>query len=165
VTDPLQTQQIIAVEEKPSRWRRPTTAWTLLCATAVLAVGVVATGAPVGGYDEEGVQQVVQTQLQAFAKEDAGTAYELADPTLRTRFGSAEAFLASVRVQYPMMAHPESVLFLKPQSDGTIALQKVRVTDSDGATWLVTYLLNRQKDQQWRIGGCVVEPDGAQVIV
>jgi hypothetical protein len=29
---------------------------------------------------------------------------------------------------------------------------------------VVTYLLNRQHDKQWRISGCVVEPDGTQVV-
>jgi len=110
------------------------------------------------------VRQVVESQLQAFAAEDAGKAFALTDPTLRTRFGGdAETFLATVRSQYPMVLKPASVLFLKPASDGTIALQKVRLTDADGTNWLLTYLL-RQQDHQWRIAGTIIEPEGAQVV-
>jgi hypothetical protein len=63
-----------------------------------------------------------------------------------------------------MVLKPASVLFLKPHSDGTMALQKVRLTDSEGSNWLVTYLLNRQSDHQWKISGALIEPDGTQVI-
>ena len=110
------------------------------------------------------MQQVVQQQLKALATQDALQAFALADNDMRTQFGTADAFLATVREQYPMLMHPASVLFLKPETDGTIALQKVRMSDEDGAAWTLTYLLNRQHDNQWRISGCVVTPEGRQVL-
>jgi hypothetical protein len=110
------------------------------------------------------VQQVVQQQLQALAAQDAMQAFALADNDLRTQFGTADAFLATVRDQYPMLMHPASVLFLKPETDGRIAMQKVRMSDEDGASWTLTYLLNRQQDNQWRISGCLVTPQGRQVM-
>jgi hypothetical protein len=64
-----------------------------------------------------------------------------------------------------MVLKPASVLFLRPETDGTIALQKVRVTDSEGFDWVVTYLLNRQSDRQWRISGTLVERDGVHIVV
>jgi len=112
----------------------------------------------------EVVRQVVEQQLHAFASQDAMQAFALADQDLRTQFGTAEAFLTTVREQYPMLMHPASVLFLKPATDGQIALQKVRVADEDGASWTLTYLLNRQQDNQWRISGCLVTPEGRQVL-
>ena len=111
------------------------------------------------------VQQVVQQQLQALASQDAMQAFALADTDLRTQFGSADAFLATVRSQYPMLMHPSSVLFYKPRTNGAIALQKVRMSDDEGSAWTLTYLLNRQQDNQWRISGCVVTPEGRQLIV
>ena len=69
-----------------------------------------------------------------------------------------------MRTQYPMVLKPANVLFLKPASDGDIALQKVRVTDEGGSNWMVTYLLHRQTDHAWKISGTLVEPDGIQVI-
>ncbi len=153
-----------SIHHQPSRLRSAATAWSLLFA-AILFGAVFATDMPQAA-DESGVQATVQRQLQAFATEDAGGAFALADPALRTRFGTAEEFLNTVRSQYPMVLRPISVLFLKPESDGTIALQKVRMTDSDGSAWMVTYLLNRQRgDDQWLISATLVEPDGMQLTV
>ena len=144
--------------------------WALVF-SAVLAGGVVfandphhdlsATTAKAGN---DVVRQVVEQQLHAFAAQDAMQAFALADQDLRTQFGSADAFLATVRQQYPMLMHPTSVLVLKPETDGTIALQKVRIADENGASYTLTYLLNRQQDNQWRISGCVVTAEGRQVL-
>ncbi|QJW85009.1 DUF4864 domain-containing protein [Ramlibacter terrae] len=151
-----------APAEAPSRLRSPATAWSLLFA-AILLGGILSVDAPRARPDPAGVREVVQQQLQALAAEDAGTAFALADPGLRTRFGNADEFLAMLRAQYPMVVHPSSVLFLKPQSDGSMALQKVRLTDADGSNWMVTYVLNRRGDR-WLISACMVTPDAPQVM-
>jgi hypothetical protein len=148
-------------------WRGPAFAWSLLF-SAVLMGAVYASGPPQATPSRAAagqvVQQVVQQQLQALAAQDAMQAFALADNDLRTQFGTADAFLATVRDQYPMLMHPASVLFLKPETDGRIAMQKVRMSDEDGASWTLTYLLNRQQDNQWRISGCLVTPQGRQVM-
>lgn len=113
--------------------------------------------------DTAGVSSVVRTQLQALAAEDAGKAFALADSQLRTRYGNAEEFLDSVRSQYPMVLKPASVQFLLPQATGTLAMQKVRVTDGEGYGWLLTYVLHRE-GPQWLIRNCLVEPDRPPVM-
>jgi hypothetical protein len=40
----------------------------------------------------------------------------------------------------------------------------VRLTDDQGSSWSLTYLLNRTQDDQWKISGCVVTPEGRQVL-
>lgn len=152
------------ISRQPHR-RKPAAAWAILFAVVVGgAVFASGTAPQAAGTDAPGVREVVQSQLNALAADDAGKAFALADPALRTKFGSAEAFLAVVHSEYPMVLNPASVLFLKPHSDGTIALQKVRLTDSEGSNWLVTYLLNRQSDHQWKISGALIEADGTQVV-
>jgi hypothetical protein len=143
-------------------------AWSLLFA-AILLGGVFTADLPEAAESEaiappQVVRQVVEQQLQALAADDAGRAFALADADLRGQFGTAESFLATVHEQYPMLVRPASVLFLKPETDGTIAMQKVRVTDDQGAAWSLTYLLNRQQDDQWRISGCVVTPEGPRIL-
>ena len=149
------------------RARNVAVGWSLAFA-AVLLGGVFAADLPQSlaqhSTAPQALQQVVQNQLNALAHEDAGQAFALADTSLRTQFGTAEAFLDTVREQYPMLMHPASVLFLKPETDGSIAMQKVRLTDDEGSSWSLTYLLNRQKDNQWKISGCVVTPEGKQVL-
>ena len=153
-----------------SRTRRhgkAATTWSLLF-SAVLLGSIFASDLPQAAAPRaatpQTVQRVVEQQLKALAIEDAYQAFALADPDLRTQFGNAEDFLATVREKYPMLMRPESVLFLKPETDGTIAMQKVRVTDAEGSAWSLTYLLNRQQDDQWRISGCVVTPEGPRIL-
>lgn len=149
------------------RRSKTATAWSLLF-TAVLLGGVFASDLPQAAAPKnvtpQVVQRVVEQQLHALALEDAASAFALADPVMRTQFGNAETFLATVREKYPMLVRPASVLYLKPETDGTIAMQKVRVTDDNGAAWSLTYLLNRQQDDQWRISGCVVTAEGPRIL-
>jgi hypothetical protein len=158
---------------RPARmWRSPATLWSLLFAGllggAVFASDPPQAASPTAPASRTGVtqvvQQVVQQQLKALATQDAMQAFALADQDLRSQFGSADAFLTTVREQYPMLLHPSSVLYLRPETDGTIAMQKVRLTDDAGSSWSLTYLLNRQNDNQWRISGCVVTSEGRQVL-
>lgn len=147
--------------------RSPATAWALVF-TAVLTGGMLLAEPPQAAAPKAVsppvVQQVVRQQLDALAHQDASGAFALADADMRTQFGNAEAFLAAVREQYPMLIQPASMLFLKPETDGKIAVQKVRISDGDGSSWSLTYLLNRQQDNQWRISGCVVTPEGRQIL-
>lgn len=149
-------------------WRHAGAAWSLVF-SAVLVGAVFASDPPQATPTQrvqqaQVVRQVVEQQLSALAAQDAMQAFALADQDLRTQFGTADAFLATVREQYPMLMHPTSVLFLKSETDGQIAMQKVRLADEEGAAWTLTYLLNRQQDNQWRISGCVVTPEGRQVL-
>lgn len=147
--------------------RSPAATWSLVF-SAVLMAGVILSEPPQAAAPRhvptQMVQQVVQQQLAALAKQDASSAFALADPDLRTQFGNADAFLATVKEQYPMLMQASSMLFLKPETDGTIAVQKVRISDEAGEAWSLTYLLNRQQDNQWRISGCVVTPEGRQIL-
>ena len=154
-------------QERPRGLRSAAAAWSLIF-TAVLFAGLFMSEPPQAAAPKatspQVVQQVVQQQLQALATEDAGRAFALAAPDLRTQFGNAETFLATVREQYPMLMKPASMLFLKPETDGTIAMQRVRLSDAAGSSWTLTYLLNRTPENQWRISGCVVTPEGPRIL-
>jgi hypothetical protein len=156
-----------ALRPRRRSWDRPSLVWSLLFAAVLM--GAVYASDPLQptasrAAASQVVQQVVQQQMRALATQDAMQAFALADTDLRLQFGTADAFLATVREQYPMLLHPASVLFLKPETDGTIAMQKVRLTDEEGSSWSLTYLLNRQHDDQWRISGCLVTPQGRQIL-
>lgn len=150
--------------EPRARWNRSPAAWWTTLVAAVLLGGVFATGR-VQPQPEvpEGVREVVQSQLQALQADDAGRAFALADPEIRSKFGNAQEFLDMVREQYPMVHRPASVLFLKPESEGDMAFQKVRLTDATGGAWVVTYLLHRKGGSAWRISACLVTPDTPRV--
>ena len=112
--------------------------------------------------DEKALQTVVQSQLAAFAKDDADKAFSYAAPELRKSIGSSSAFMAMVKSSYPVVYRPASVVFLKPESTDTGAksgaevIQRVQMLDASGASWLAVYSLQRQKDKSWRIASCVL---------
>ena len=118
----------------------------------------------VSAKDEKAVQAVVQSQLAAFAKDDADKAFSYAAPELRKNIGSSAAFMAMVKNSYPVVYRPTSVAFLKPEGVGEDVVQRVQMQDASGASWLAVYSLQRQKDKTWRISGCtVVENKGRMV--
>jgi hypothetical protein len=108
------------------------------------------------GPDVQQVQQVVTAQLEAFSKEDADAAFAAATPEVRKSVGDPSRFLALVRGNYPMVYHPAGFAFLKPQVEKDQVLQAVALRDADDKTWIALFTLERQPDNSWRIGACIV---------
>ena len=102
------------------------------------------------------VQAVVSAQLKAFSNEDADAAFAAATPEVRKSVGNPSRFLALVRGNYPMVYHPAGFAFLAPQADKDQVLQAVAIRDADDKTWLALFTLERQPDNSWRIGACIV---------
>ena len=102
------------------------------------------------------VRQVIVAQLQAFADDDADSAFAFASPGIRAAIGEAGHFLAMVRGAYPMVYRPAAFSFLKPEEDSGEVMQLVQITDDHDKSWLVLFSLERQPDASWRISGCAV---------
>lgn len=124
--------------------------WLLLC------IAVTASAAPLSAADEKNVRAVVQAQLAAFAKDDAKAAFSFAAPNVRQAVGTAEAFMAMVRRDYPVVYRPSSVAFLNPEGKDGQVIQRVQMADAQGVSWLAVYSLQQQGNKAWRITGCVV---------
>jgi hypothetical protein len=133
----------------------------------VIFLGLGALPAVSGGLspkDQKQIIDVVQGQLNAFAKDDAAKAFSYAAPNIKRLLGSAENFLEMVRSQYEVLYRPASTIFMQPVGEGREAVLKVQMTDEDGDDWIATYTLERQKDKAWRITGCAVrEATGTRV--
>ena len=112
--------------------------------------------------DAAQVRTVVQSQLAAFAKDDANKAFSYAAPNIRKTFGSAATFLDMVRRSYPVVYRPASSAFLTPEGAGNQAMQRVQMQDAAGNAYLATYTLERQKNKAWRITGCQVTANKGQ---
>lgn len=136
------------------RWLTPWSSGVLLA--CCLWGAALATEVPPA--DAEQVRSVIQAQLDAFADDDADRAFDYAAPSIRNMFGDPERFMAMVRTGYAVVYRPASVNFLPPEVDGKAVVQAVRMADAAGALWLVIYLVERQDDGTWRIGGCQVAP-------
>lgn len=131
-------------------------AFMLTLGLSAATLSMRAGAAPLSQLEAEAVRQVVVTQLQAFAEDDADSAFETATPGVREAIGNPGRFLAMVRGAYPMVYRPAAVAFLKPQEDSGTVLQMVQITDGDAKSWIALFALERQPDASWRISGCMV---------
>lgn len=114
--------------------------------------------------DQKQIIEVVQAQLNAFAKDDAAKAFSYAAPNIRRLMGTPENFIEMVRTQYEVVYRPASTVFSQPQGKGSEAVLNVQMTEENGSTWVAIYGLQRQKNKTWRITGCVLtKPSGTTV--
>jgi Domain of unknown function (DUF4864) len=141
------------------RWLR---AW--VGALALLLCSAHAWAVVLSPADEKDVREVVQSQLAAFAGDDAEKAFSYAAPNIRQSLGSAANFMAMVRSSYAVVYRPASVTFLKPEGKDNDALLRAHMTDANGAPWVAHYSLQRQKDKLWRITGCVLTEGNARMV-
>lgn len=114
--------------------------------------------------DSRAVREVVEAQLDAFAKDDAERAFSLATPGIRETFGAAENFIAMVRSSYAVVYRPASVAFEAPVAIDGLVVQPVRMTDQQGRGWIALYPMQRQPDGSWRTNGCQLSRIAGQQI-
>ena len=131
-------------------------AFLLAVAFAAATSSLHASATALAPTDADAVRQVVMAQLNAFADDDADSAFATATPTVREAIGNPLRFLAMVRGAYPMVYRPASVAFLKPEEDDGTVLQMVQITDDGGKSWIALFAVERQPDASWRISGCAV---------
>ena len=131
----------------------------LVAAAIGITASVAAAGLgaePIPEAEAQKVRAVIETQLQAFADDDADRAFEANTPGVREAIGSAGHFLALVRGGYPMIFRPTSISFMQPEQRGDAVLQLAEIVDAQGKSWLALFSLEQQPDGSWRISGCVV---------
>jgi acyl-CoA thioesterase FadM len=126
-------------------------------ACTVASTNAAPPSAAVAAADARAVHDVVAAQLDAFAHDDATRAFSYAAPAIQAMFQTPERFLAMVRSGYPVVYRPTGATFFVPQRLGDDIVQMVQLGDADGATWVATYRLERQRDGAWRIKGCDVQ--------
>ena len=111
----------------------------------------------VSARDRAAIRLVIQTQLDAFRRDDAAAAFALAAPGLRQHFGDDPAiFLGMVRHGYQPVYRPRSTVFGSVSlTDGQVT-QRLEVVGPDGGGHEALYLMEHESDGSWRIGGCVL---------
>jgi len=106
--------------------------------------------------DDIGAAPIISAQEQAFARDDAATAYSFASPTLQTYFRNPDGFMSMVRGGYaPVYRHRSFVFGEVRIVDGKI-LQDVQIIDADGVAWDALYTLETQADGL-KISACILK--------
>ena len=143
--------------------RRPIV-WLLLTLSAVWLGALPARAAEtVAESDAVALREVVESQLAAFAADDAERAFSYAAPPIRDMFKTPDRFMEMVRNGYPVVYRPSRVVFLAPVVVDGQFVQGVQMTDASGALWLAVYQFERQVDRTWRISGCTVQPSAGKL--
>jgi hypothetical protein len=109
--------------------------------------------------DRTAIRGVVEQQLQAFQRDDGEAAFSFAAPNIRSMFGTAERFMDMVRGAYKPVYRPREVAFRELQVIENEPVQPVVLVGPDGVPVLALYKMEwQEKEQVWRINGCVLVP-------
>jgi hypothetical protein len=103
------------------------------------------------------IEGTIQSQIDAFLRDDFVTAFTFASPSIRGMFGTPENFGAMVRNGYPMVWRPKDVQFGPLRTMDGALWQQVLVQDDGGNSFVVEYQMV-QVDGVWRIAGVQVIP-------
>lgn len=106
--------------------------------------------------DGMAIKRVIESQLDAFRRDDAETAYSFASPAIRQIFPSSSVFLEMVRRDYPQVYRAKEVTFGGLSAvDGDLT-QTVWLTGLDGSRVRALYTMVRAPTGNWLINGCVL---------
>ena len=129
---------------------------------AFIAAAVIA-GSAMAEDRIAGIENTIQSQVEAFLANDPTTAFSFASPGIKRLFGTPERFGVMVKNGYPMVWAPAEVKFLELRSQGPLLLQKVLFVDANGAPHVLEYSMLETADG-WQIDGVqylVAPPVGA----
>ena len=124
----------------------------------IVLILLILLGSVIGKADQKdsvtAMRSVIQTQLDAFARNDAVKAYAQASPRIQSTFPNTEIFMAMVRQGYSALISPAFVSFLGVVDDSRRPVVQVLVEGRDGRRWMAFYTMVQLADASWRIGGC-----------
>jgi hypothetical protein len=126
-------------------------------AFALLATLLLGLASPAFAADDVATaQSIIRSQVEAFGRDDAATAYSYAAPGIHEMFPRADIFLGMVQRSYaPVYRHKSFEFGEARASDGKIA-QQVHIVDTDGVPWEALYTLEQEPDGSIKISGCVL---------
>ena len=107
--------------------------------------------------DEGKIQTTIQSQIEAFQRDDLVAAFEYASPNIQTIFKSSKRFGLMVQRGYPMVYRPSDVKFLELETIEGEFWQKVRIQDQQGRFHVMAYRMI-SLDGKWLINGVQLLP-------
>lgn len=104
------------------------------------------------------IRQVIQSQLDAFQRDDGEASYALAAPSVKERFPTPEAFNKMVRDNYSPIYNLREVKFLTPSIAQGRILQGIQFLSDENQLLLAVFTMERQQDKSWKIKACNLMP-------
>ena len=126
----------------------------------VVAGAATAHAQAVSEADRAQIVATIQSQLDAFQRDDDVGAFSYASPMLQLQFQTPAFFMDMVKSGYMPVYRPRYVEFQGLDASGTEPVQDVYLVGPDGEPVIARYRMQRQPDGSWRISGCYLEkPD------
>lgn len=104
--------------------------------------------------DRREIRSVIERQLEAFQRDDAVSAFAFASSVIQAKFGTPEQFMQMVKVGYPAVYRPRSVVFEDVVIVQSIPTQPVLLLSPNGTPVRAVYMMEKYPDGSWRIDGC-----------
>lgn len=111
---------------------------------------------PLAAQDQE-IQTVIQSQMEAFQARDVGEAFSFASPMIKGMFGTPENFGMMVENGYPMVWNNDEVRYLELREVAGRLWQRVMIRDAAGTVHMLDYQMI-QTDDGWQINGVQLLP-------
>jgi len=107
--------------------------------------------------DRAAIRAIIQSQVDAFRRDDGDAAFGVASPTIRGMFGTSEMFMDMVRQGYQPVYRPKVFDFGEIVTLHGQVTQKVNVVGPDGRPVTAFYPMTQLPDGTWRIDGCYLQ--------
>ncbi len=134
----------------------------MLLSLAPLAIAQSRSSGPPDGDDWQAMRQAIELQTRALKDGDAARALNYATPGIRRQYRTPEHFLRMVRAGYAPLLTASYTVFLDGAVIDGVTVQPLRLVMPDNTVLVALYQMERQRDGQWRIAGCVLAPSTVQ---
>lgn len=114
-----------------------------------------------GPADAQAIRKVIQTQLNAFRRDDAASAFRMAAPSIQRRYRTPKFFLSIVRRHYAPVYRARVATFGRLAMWRGSLTQEVSILAADGRRYTALYPMQKQPDGSWRIAGCAIRKDSS----
>lgn len=108
--------------------------------------------------DPAAFRSVIESQLDAFQRDDGTAAFAHASPTIKGMFRTPDNFMRMVMNGYPQVYRPRTVDFGAVIDYRGQPTQLVYLTGPDGDAVIAYYQMQQQSDGTWQINGVYLEP-------
>jgi hypothetical protein len=123
----------------------------------LLGLAVPALAQDLSPADRTAIRDIIQSQVEAFRRDDGDAAFGYASPSIRGMFGSSEIFMDMVRQCYQPVYRPQEFDFREIVTLHGQITQKVHVVGPDGRPVTAFYPMTQLPDGTWRIDGCYLQ--------
>ena len=137
---------------------KPATAFPLLALVGlILGLAAPVFAQDLSPTDQSAIRDVIQSQIDAFRRDDGTGAFSYASPSIRGMFGTPEVFMDMVRQGYQPVYRPKVFDFREIVTLHGQVTQKVHVVGPDGRPVTAYYPMTQLPDGTWRINGCYLQ--------